>query len=166
MIRILVDAMPVRSRRRHNQAAWRISMRAVTPPAALCHAGRRISADQGCGRDEAGQSLMAMLRGIPICRPASSEEIANLVVFLVSEPASDVLPRRQSGRSRRRNRAMELAIDLSAMEGARPACRMAYDFPSACSVANAVIPMTPPSCMESSAVLGTRTIVAFCFRPS
>jgi hypothetical protein len=34
------------------------------------------------------------------------------------------------------------------------------------SVAIAVTPARPPSCIESTAVLGTRTMVEFCFKPS
>jgi NAD(P)-dependent dehydrogenase (short-subunit alcohol dehydrogenase family) len=50
----------------------------------------RLARDSGTDRDAARQGLMASLGGIPLGRPARPEEVAELVVFLLSERASAI----------------------------------------------------------------------------
>jgi NAD(P)-dependent dehydrogenase (short-subunit alcohol dehydrogenase family) len=47
----------------------------------------RLARSNGTGRDAARQGLMDSLGGIPLGRPARPEEVAELVVFLLSERA-------------------------------------------------------------------------------
>jgi NAD(P)-dependent dehydrogenase (short-subunit alcohol dehydrogenase family) len=51
---------------------------------------RRIAADTGRSLDEARQSIVDGLGGIPLGRPAEPEEVAELIAFLASARASAV----------------------------------------------------------------------------
>jgi len=51
----------------------------------------RIAAANGISRDEAAQSVLDALGGVPLGRFAETEEIADLVAFLVSDRASAIV---------------------------------------------------------------------------
>jgi len=51
---------------------------------------RRISAEHGISLEESRQSIMASLGGIPLGRPSTPEEVANLIAFLASDRAGSI----------------------------------------------------------------------------
>lgn len=50
----------------------------------------RIAASNGCSLEAAQQSVMDALGGIPLGRPARPDEVADLIVFLISQRASAI----------------------------------------------------------------------------
>lgn len=50
----------------------------------------RLGAEIGAGVDEGKRRIMASLGGIPIGRPSSPEEVANLIAFLASDRAASI----------------------------------------------------------------------------
>jgi NAD(P)-dependent dehydrogenase (short-subunit alcohol dehydrogenase family) len=51
---------------------------------------QRLAESGGIGEDEARQSIMDALGGIPMGRPAWPDEVAELVAFLSSERAASI----------------------------------------------------------------------------
>ena len=51
---------------------------------------RRISAEHGISLEESRQSIMASLGGIPLGRPSTPAEVANLIAFLASDRAGSI----------------------------------------------------------------------------
>ena len=76
-----------------NEAArYGIRVNSVAPgmieTAAASRLIARLASNAGTGHDTARQELMESLGGIPLGRPGRPEEVAELIVFLVSERAS------------------------------------------------------------------------------
>lgn len=57
---------------------------------ASVHLAERLAAEQGVGVEEGKRLIMASLGGIPLGRPSTPLEVANLVAFLASERAGSI----------------------------------------------------------------------------